>query len=70
MPGITGHSGNEEKRFAGKEYSYSSFSSTFTLPDEVNKEKIEVRYENGILELSLPQKEEIKKNTTKQIAVK
>src|SRR6478609_9552343 len=30
----------KDKRFTRREYSYSSFSRSFTLPDEVNKEKI------------------------------
>ena len=62
----------EEKdaRYTRKEYSYTSFSRSFTLPDEVNKEKIEARYEDGVLKLSLPRKEEAKKPSAKQIAVK
>ncbi|MDP4261329.1 MAG: Hsp20/alpha crystallin family protein [Bacteroidota bacterium] len=60
----------KEKKFTRKEYSYSSFSRSFTLPDEVNKEKIEATYEDGVLKLALPRKEEVKKTTAKQIAVK
>jgi len=60
----------KEKKFTRKEYNYTSFSRSFTLPDEVNKEKIEARYEDGVLKLSLPRKEEAKKTTAKQIAVK
>lgn len=60
----------KEKKFTRKEYSYSSFSRSFNLPDEVNKEKIEARYENGVLILSLPFNGEIRKEAAKQIAVK
>ena len=61
---------NEEK-FTRKEYNYSSFTRTFTIPDEVNKEKIEARYEDGILKLALPKKEEAKKMAiSKHIAVR
>jgi HSP20 family protein len=61
----------KEARFTRKEYSFSSFERSFTLPDEVNKEKIEARYENGILKLVLPKKEEAKKLAiSKHIAVK
>lgn len=60
----------KEKKFTRKEYNYSSFSRSFTLPVEVNKEKIEARYENGVLSLSLPYKAEARKETAKQIAVK
>ena len=58
-----------EKRYTRKEYSYSSFSRSFTLPDEVNREKIDARYEEGLLKISLPRKEEVKKFAAKQIAV-
>lgn len=60
----------KDKKFTRKEYSYSSFSRSFTLPEEVNKEKIEARYEDGVLKLFLPRKEEAKKPAAKQIAVK
>ncbi|MCG2616287.1 Hsp20/alpha crystallin family protein [Terrimonas sp. NA20] len=60
----------KEKKFTRKEYSYSSFSRSFNLPEEVNKEKIEARYENGVLSLSLPLKSETRKEAAKQIAVK
>ena len=39
----------KEKKFTRKEYNYSSFSRRFTLPEEVNKEKIEAKYEDGVL---------------------
>ena len=61
----------KEARYTRKEYSYSSFERSFTIPDEVNKEKIEARYEDGILKLALPKKEEAKKmSISKHIAVK
>lgn len=60
----------KEKSFTRKEYSYSSFSRSFTLPDEVNKERIEAKYEDGVLKLTLPRKEEAKKITAKKIVVK
>jgi HSP20 family protein len=60
----------KEKKFTRKEYNYSSFSRSFTLPDEINKEKIDAKYENGILKIALPRKEEVKKITAKNIAVK
>jgi HSP20 family protein len=61
---------DKDKRFTRKEYSYSSFSRSFTLPDEINKEKIDAKYEEGVLKISLPRKEEAKKPAAKQIAVK
>ena len=60
----------QDKKFTRREYSYSSFSRSFTLPEEINKEKIEARYEDGVSKISLPRKEEAKKPAAKNIAVK
>ncbi len=60
----------KEKRFTRKEYSYSSFSRSFTLPEEINLEKIEAKYEDGVLKLSLPRRNELKMPAAKHIAVK
>jgi HSP20 family protein len=60
----------KEDKYTRKEYNYSSFSRSFTLPDEVNKEKVEAAYEDGVLKLTLPKKEEAKKMAAKHIAVK
>jgi HSP20 family protein len=60
----------KEDKYTRKEFNYSSFSRTFTIPDEINKEKIDAHYENGILRLVLPKKEEARKNLTKSIQVK
>ncbi|HLF34907.1 MAG TPA: Hsp20/alpha crystallin family protein [Cyclobacteriaceae bacterium] len=50
---------NERDRFSRREFSYESFQRTFTLPkDVVDADKIQARYENGILRLTVPKKEE------------
>jgi HSP20 family protein len=61
----------KEVKYTRKEYSYSSFSRSFTIPEGVNKEKIDATYEGGELKLVLPKVEEIKKTAAIQkIAVK
>jgi HSP20 family protein len=61
----------KEKAFNRKEYNYSSFSRSFTLPDEVMKEKIDALYENGELKLMMPKTEKAKiTETGKHIPVK
>lgn len=61
----------KESKYTRKEYNYSSFSRSFTLPDEVIKDKIEAIYEDGVLKLKLPKSEESKKAiASKHIAVK
>jgi HSP20 family protein len=51
----------KEKRHTRLEYNYTSFSRSFTLPEDVKQDKIEARYTDGVLHLSLPKKEEAKK---------
>lgn len=46
----------KEEQFTRKEYNYNSFSRTFTLPENIDRDKIEARYENGELKLVLPKK--------------
>lgn len=60
----------KDSRFTRKEYNFTSFSRSFNLPEEINRERIEARYEDGILKVTLPVKEEAKKPAVKQIAVK
>lgn len=61
----------KDEKYTRKEFNYSSFSRSFSLPDEVNMEKIDARYVDGVLKLSLPKKEEAKKiATSKHIAIK
>lgn len=58
-----------EKRFTKQEYSYTSFSRSFTLPDDVVKENIEAKYEEGVLHIVLPCKDIQKTIAAKQIPV-
>ncbi len=60
----------KEKKFTRREYNYSSFSRSFTLPENIDKENIAAKYEEGILKLSLPMKDEIKRPAAKKVAVK
>ncbi len=49
------------KQYTRKEFSYLSFCRSFTIPDTINHEKIEARYENGILKVLIPKKEDPKR---------
>lgn len=59
----------KEKKYTRKEYSYSSFSRSFTLPQEVKKDSIEAKYSNGILKVTLPKKDEAKNRESQKIKV-
>lgn len=48
----------EQGRYTRREFSHGSFRRSFTLPETVNEEAISASYENGILRISLPKKEE------------
>lgn len=49
----------KDKNFTRKEFSYHSFSRSFTLPESVNQEKIDAKYNDGVLKLVLPKKDEV-----------
>ena len=52
---------NENERYSQKEFSYQSFQRTFNLQkDVVDIDKIEAKYEYGLLKLLIPKKEEVK----------
>jgi HSP20 family protein len=59
----------ENEAFTRREFSYQSFSRTFTLPSIVEVDKIKAKYENGILRVVIPKKEEAKPKPPKQIAI-
>lgn len=49
----------ETKKFVKREFFTQSFSRSFTLDDKINIEGINAKYEEGILKLTLPKKEEM-----------
>ena len=59
---------DESKKFVKKEFSSRSFKRSFNLDEKINAETINAKYENGILTLTLPIKEEVKV-LPKEIAV-
>jgi HSP20 family protein len=56
----------KEENYLRMERSYGSFSRTFSLANSVNSEAIKADYQNGVLTLSIPKREEAK---PKQIKV-
>jgi HSP20 family protein len=59
----------EGQSFTKREFSYQSFSRSFTLPNTVDGDKIGAKYENGILTVNIPKKEEAKPRPPKQISI-
>jgi HSP20 family protein len=59
---------NEGVKSIRKEFSYQSFKRSFSLDEKIDAEKIEAKYENGLLKFVLPKKEQTKP-ATKQIEI-
>ena len=56
-------------RYTRKEFSYSTFKRAFSLPDTVDNSKIAGNYNNGVLEIALPKKEEAKVQAKRMIEI-
>ena len=59
----------DEERFTRKEFSYNSFKRSFTLPQNINTDKIEAHYTNGILKLEIAKKNGAPANAARAIKV-
>jgi HSP20 family protein len=59
----------ENKQFIKREFITQSFKRSFSLDEKINADDINAKYENGILFLTLPKKEEVKV-LPKEISVK
>ena len=59
----------EEKNYQHREFTYGSFSRSFTLSDEVDEDKVDAKYEKGILQLTLHKKQLAPAPTMKQVKV-
>lgn len=59
----------KEGRFTRKEFNYNNFKRAFSLPDTVNNESISASYENGVLIINLPKKEEAKVQPKRMIEI-
>ncbi|MDT0688491.1 Hsp20 family protein [Salegentibacter sp. F188] len=53
-------SSDKEGRFTRKEFSYTNFKRAFSLPESVDSNQISASYEDGVLQISLPKREEAK----------
>jgi HSP20 family protein len=58
-----------QKNFSKREYSYSSFVRSFTLPESADQAQIEASYTDGILKVDIAKREEAKA-VRRQIEIK
>lgn len=49
---------NEEGRYLRREFYYSHFQQSMILPENIDKERIEAKVENGVLTIDIPKKSE------------
>jgi len=60
----------KDEKISREEYNYSSFSRSFRLPEGVKRDGISAVYQDGVLKVSLPKKEESKNGgQTKKIQI-
>jgi len=59
----------QDKKYIRKEFSYSEFKRTFSLPSSVDAEKINATHKDGVLTVEIPKKDEAKINPRKQIDI-
>lgn len=60
---------NKDNGYTRREFGYSSFKRAFTLPESVNDSKINANYNEGILTVHLPKREEAKQKPARTIKI-
>jgi len=60
----------KEENFHRIERAYGSFYRSFTLPHNIDQDKIEAEHENGILKITMPKKGELKQRKVKVLKAK
>ncbi|MGM0530233.1 MAG: Hsp20/alpha crystallin family protein [Bacteroidota bacterium] len=59
----------EDKNYLRREFSYTSFQRSFSIPETVDADNIKAKYDNGVLYVELPKKKEAVEKTSKQIKI-
>ena len=60
----------DSEGYSRREFNYSSFKRSFKLPkDSVKNEKVAANYENGILKVLIPKREEVKPKPSRMIEI-
>lgn len=59
----------EAEKYTKREFAYHSFQRSFTLPESANGEQISAKYDNGILTLSIPKRDEAIPKPVKKISI-
>lgn len=59
----------KKENYTRREFNYSSFERSFTLPDVADENGIKAEYKEGMLQLVIPKKQEALKKAKKQISI-
>jgi HSP20 family protein len=59
----------ENEKYIRREFGYSSFRRSFSLPENINQEKIKAEHKNGILMITIPKPEEAKLKAKREIKI-
>ena len=59
---------SEDVKSVRKEFSFESFKRSFSIDEKIQADNIQAKYENGVLKLYLPKKDEVK-DTPKEISI-
>jgi len=60
---------DEREKYIRREFSYSSFQRSFSLPESVNQEKIKANHKDGILTIEIPKRDEAKEKPAREIKI-
>ncbi len=60
---------DKDENYTRREFSYHSFQRAFDLPDSVKAEEISAEYNDGVLSIQVPKKEEAKEQGRKKIEI-
>jgi HSP20 family protein len=62
---------DEDNKYSRREFSYQAFQRTFSIPENrVDNDKIDAKYDDGILHIRLPKLEHAKTKSSRTIEVK
>ncbi len=59
----------KDARYTRQEFNFVSFSRSFTMPEIVDAEKIAASYQNGVMTITLPKKEEVRPRPPREIKI-
>ena len=59
----------KDERIMRREFNYTSFSRSFTLPESMDPEKISAKHKDGVLHVMIPKKEEAKEKPSRTIKI-